>query len=97
MKYCNFKYLFATRYIKYRRYVDMCEYINRNVTYDELLKTIYFNLGTKNYIDKIEEELKCNSKFYLELYKNLPENIIYKKIYKESRELLLFLKAHNMR
>ena len=94
MKIETNKMILVSKYLRYKKLIDKCEYIEQKLSDRELFISTYKKLNTKKGIINIIDELKYDFNCYLELYNNNP-NEDYKSVYKQARGLLLLFNDYN--
>jgi len=83
----NDKIILANEYLKYRKLIDKCEFIERNISDKDLYIKIYKSLDNGRFLSRMLNKLRVDVNFYYEFYKENPCDIEYKNVYINAKKL----------
>lgn len=83
----NDKIILANEYLKYRKLIDKCEFIERNISDKDLYMKIYKSLDNGHSLSRMLNKLRVDVNCYYEFYKENPYDIEYKNIYINAKKL----------
>lgn len=81
------KIILANEYFKYRKLIEKCEFIERNISDKDLYMKIYKSLDNGHSLSKMINKLRVDVNCYYNFYKKNPDDREYKNIYLSAKKV----------